>query len=89
MPTGPGGDVSGPLSAGGLLKNARLVAYDGDCVTFTSRARQEEADAGARLSPTEDVARGGLRNGGSSMSRCPRGASCGATGWIILRPPRP
>jgi hypothetical protein len=31
---------------GGPLKNARLVAYDGDCVTFTSRARQEEADAG-------------------------------------------
>jgi Putative transposase/Transposase zinc-binding domain len=31
---------------GGPLKNARLVAYDGDCVTFTYRARQEEADAG-------------------------------------------
>jgi Putative transposase len=31
---------------GGPLKNGRLVAYDGDCVTFTSRARQEEADAG-------------------------------------------
>jgi Putative transposase len=31
---------------GGPLKNARLVAYDGACVTFTSRARQEEADAG-------------------------------------------
>ena len=31
---------------GGPLKNARLVAYDGDCVTFTSRTRQEEADAG-------------------------------------------
>ena len=30
---------------GGPLKNARLVAYDGDCVTFTSRARQEEADS--------------------------------------------
>src|SRR5215470_18309197 len=32
---------------GGPLKNARLVAWDGDRVTFTSRARQEEA-AGAR-----------------------------------------
>ena len=31
---------------GGPLKNARLVAYDGDCVTFTYRVRQEEADAG-------------------------------------------
>ena len=31
---------------GGPLKNARLVAYDGVRVTFTSRARQEEADVG-------------------------------------------
>jgi Putative transposase/Transposase zinc-binding domain len=31
---------------GGPIKNARLVAYDGDCVTFTYRTRQEEADAG-------------------------------------------
>ena len=31
---------------GGPLKNGRLVAYDGDCVTFTYRARQEEADVG-------------------------------------------
>ena len=31
---------------GGPLKNARLVAYDGAHVTFTYRARQEEADAG-------------------------------------------
>ena len=31
---------------GGPLKNARLVAYDGERVTFTYRARQEEADAG-------------------------------------------
>ena len=45
---------------GGPLKNARLVAYDGDCVTFTSRARQGGGRRGARLSPTEDVARGGL-----------------------------
>src|SRR5215211_8719754 len=36
---------------GGPLKNARLVAYDGDCVTFTSRARQEEADAGPASAP--------------------------------------
>jgi hypothetical protein len=32
---------------GGPLKNARLVAWDGDHVTFTYRTRQEEAD-GAR-----------------------------------------
>ena len=32
---------------GGPIKNARLVAYDGDRVTFTSRTRQEEADAGS------------------------------------------
>ena len=31
---------------GGPLKNAPLVAYDGVRVTFTYRARQEEADAG-------------------------------------------
>ena len=31
---------------GGPIKNARLVAYDGDRVTFTYRARQEEAEAG-------------------------------------------
>jgi hypothetical protein len=30
---------------GGPLKNARLMAYDGDRVTFTFRARQDEADA--------------------------------------------
>ena len=35
---------------GGPIKNARLVAYDGDRVTFTYRARQEEADA-ASASP--------------------------------------
>jgi hypothetical protein len=29
---------------GGPLKNARLVVYDGDRVTFTYRARQEEPD---------------------------------------------
>src|SRR5262249_56048991 len=31
---------------GGPIKNARLVAWDGDRVTFTYRARQEEAAAG-------------------------------------------
>jgi hypothetical protein len=36
---------------GGPLKNARLVAYDGDCVTFTYRPRQEEADAGPASPP--------------------------------------
>ena len=32
---------------GGPLKNARLVACDGDCVTLLHRARQEEADSGS------------------------------------------
>src|ERR687888_2276741 len=36
---------------GGPIKNARLVAYDGDCVTFTSRVRQEEANAGPASPP--------------------------------------
>jgi hypothetical protein len=31
---------------GGPIKNARLVAYDGDRVTFTCRARREEAEDG-------------------------------------------
>jgi Putative transposase/Transposase zinc-binding domain len=31
---------------GGPIKNGRLGAYDGACVTFTSRTRQEEAAAG-------------------------------------------
>jgi len=31
---------------GGPIKNARLVAWDGDRVTFTCRARHEEADGG-------------------------------------------
>ena len=35
---------------GGPIKNARLVAWDGDRVTFTYRARHEEAD-GARPGP--------------------------------------
>src|SRR5438093_1611262 len=35
---------------GGPMKNARLVAYDGARVTFTCRARPEEADGG-RASP--------------------------------------
>ena len=30
---------------GGPLKNARLVAWDGDRVTFTCRVRHEEADS--------------------------------------------
>ena len=37
---------------GGPIKNARLVAYDGACVTFTYRARQEEANAGPGAIPT-------------------------------------
>jgi len=34
---------------GGPLKNARLVASDGDRVTFTSRAREEEPPSGSPL----------------------------------------
>jgi len=34
---------------GGPIKNARLVAYDGDRVTFIYRARQEEANVGPAL----------------------------------------
>jgi hypothetical protein len=36
---------------GGPIKNARLVAYDGACVTFTYRARQEEANVGLASPP--------------------------------------
>jgi hypothetical protein len=32
---------------GGPIKNTRLVTYDGTCVTFTCRPRQEEADGSA------------------------------------------
>jgi hypothetical protein len=35
---------------GGPIKNTRLVAWDGDRVTFTCRARPEEADSGRRPS---------------------------------------
>jgi Putative transposase/Transposase zinc-binding domain len=34
---------------GGPIKNARLMAYDGDRVTFTYRARQEEAASSQRM----------------------------------------
>jgi hypothetical protein len=36
---------------GGPIKNARLVAYDGDRITFTYRARQEKADARSASPP--------------------------------------
>jgi hypothetical protein len=36
---------------GGPIKNARLIAWDGERVTFTYRARQEEADAGPTSPP--------------------------------------
>jgi Putative transposase/Transposase zinc-binding domain len=36
---------------GGPIKNARLVACDGGRVTFTSRTRQEEGDAGPAAAP--------------------------------------
>jgi putative transposase len=32
---------------GGPIKNARLMAWDGDCVTCTCRARPEEGDGGS------------------------------------------
>src|SRR5262249_26086345 len=36
---------------GGPIKNARLVAYEGDRVTFTCRPRQEEADGASPAAP--------------------------------------
>jgi hypothetical protein len=36
---------------GGPLKNARLVAWDGERVTFTCRARSEEADGAHPIAP--------------------------------------
>ena len=36
---------------GGPIKNSRLVAYDGDRVTFTCRARPEEANVGSASPP--------------------------------------
>jgi Putative transposase/Transposase zinc-binding domain len=36
---------------GGPIKNARLVAWEGDRVTFTCRARPEEADGGSVAAP--------------------------------------
>jgi hypothetical protein len=36
---------------GGPMQNSRLVAYDGDRVTFTCRPRQEEADGGGASAP--------------------------------------
>src|SRR5215471_2947958 len=36
---------------GGPLKNARLIAYDGDRVTFTGRTRHEEADGDRPSAP--------------------------------------
>jgi hypothetical protein len=44
---------------GGPIKHARLVAYDGARVTFTARAAGGDR-GGARLVPTDAVARGGL-----------------------------
>ena len=72
---------------GGPLKNARLVAYDGDCVTFTSCAARRRPTRGPPPRRTLPVA--------AFLQRwllhvpVPQSASCGATGWIILRPPRP
>jgi hypothetical protein len=40
---------------GGPIKNARLVAWDGERVTFTCRPRQEEADAGPAAPPCMTV----------------------------------
>ena len=45
MPTGAAVTSLARYLRGGPLKNGRLVAYDGAHVTFTYRARQEEADA--------------------------------------------
>src|SRR5262249_3120887 len=72
---------------GGPIKNARLVAYDGACVTFTYRARREEADAGA-ASP----ARRGLP-GAASTQRCRLHAAVpqtrGVRSYGLYHPPPP
>jgi Putative transposase len=41
---------------GGPLKNARLIAWDGERVTCTCRARHEEADGGRRAPPRMTLA---------------------------------
>ena len=67
---------------GGPIKNGRLVAYDGDCVTFTYRARQEEADAGPASPPPDDVARGGLS--AAVAPPCPGASDAGgAVVWAV------
>ena len=66
---------------GGPIKNARLVAYDGDRVTFTYRARQEEADAGPASSqritlqtpPRHPCHQWELKLTGSSRGKSPLG----------------
>ena len=68
---------------GGPIKNGRLVAYDGDCVTFTYRARQEEADAGPASPQQMTLPVADFLHGGSSMSRCLRRGWCGRMGSII------
>jgi len=45
---------------GGPIKNARLVAYDGDRVTLTSRAREEEPPSGSPLRQRMTFATGDL-----------------------------
>ena len=66
---------------GGPIKNARLVAYDGDCVTFTYRTRQGEADAGpaAPQRMTWSVA-----DFAAVAPPCPRAADAGgAVVWTV------
>ena len=60
---------------GGPIKNARLVAWDGERVTFTCRPRQEEADGGRR----------GPRHYGPQRPRPPRRPS----GGVGCRPSPP
>ena len=72
---------------GGPMKNARLVAYDGARVPFTSRARQEEADAGLASPhqmtlPVADFLQRWL-------PPCPRAADAGrAVVWALPSQPR-
>ena len=75
---------------GGPITTARLVAWDGARVTFTSRARQEEAEAGPasaprRTLPVADFLQRWLLHVPVPQMRVVRGAM----GCLIRRTPRP
>jgi hypothetical protein len=64
---------------GGPLKNARVVAWDGACVTFLPRVRHADPPAGARHASA--CASRAPPFSSAACSRClsPRGGWCGAT----------